>query len=154
MGVLIFYIILFGGGYKLYKWFQIRKRGINIVRLDQELQSLNEQRNRLMALHSMITDVDLCSYKAHTYKIFNISWIDDITGEKQEYDLFIADNKNANAKALRTLATIEIAEIKPSLNDDIERFKLRSHMMTKEQKQVSGEIEREVETMGETSVHF
>ena len=68
--------------------------------------------------------------------------------------MFIADNKNANAKALRTLATIEIAEIKPSLNDDIERFKLRSHMMTKEQKQVSNEIESEVETTGETSVHF
>lgn len=142
------------GSYKLYKYIQYRKSGINIVRLNDELNNLASQRDKLMALHSMITDIDLCSQKAHTYKIFNIEWIDDITGERQHYDLFIADSKNANAKALRSLATIEITEIKPTLNEDIEKFKLRSKMMTKEQKQISNEIEREVETMGETKVYF
>lgn len=152
--LLLTYIGIGVGCYKGYKYIQYRKTGINVVYLDEELKTLNRQRDKLFALHSMITDVDLCSEKAHTYKVFNIEWMDDVTGERQHYDLFIADSKNANAKALRTLASIEIAEIKPQLNEDIDRFKIKSKMMTKEQKQISAEIERDVETMGETNVHF
>lgn len=142
------------GGYKLNKYIKYRKEGINIVRLDQELQDLNRQRDKLMSLHSMITDIDICNHKEHTYKIFNISWIDDITGERQDYDLFIADSKNANAKALRTLAEIEIQEMKPKLNEDIDRFKLRSKMMTPKQKEIVADVKQDVKGDDGIDIHF
>jgi hypothetical protein len=123
------YITIGVGGYKLYKYIQYRKQGINIVRLDQELNDLNFQRDRMMTLHHMLTDVEMCSKKDDSYKVFEIRWKNDITGEIESYDLYIYDNKHANASALKQLAEIEIANSKPKLAEDVERLKIRSKMM-------------------------
>lgn len=141
--LLIFYIGLGIGGYKLYKYIQYRKNGINVVRFSQELDDLNFQRDRMMALHNMITDVDTCCKKEDTWKCFSISWKNEVTGEVLDYDLFIYDNKNDNAKLLKDLAEVELLNMKPKVNEDIERLKIRSKMMGNKHREVIQDADNE-----------
>lgn len=143
LGLLILYVILGVGGYKLYKYIHYRKNGINVVRFSQELDDLNFQRDRMMALHNMITDVDTCCKKENTWKCFNISWKNEITGEILDYDLYIYDNKNDNAKLLKDLAEVELLNMKPKLNEDIERLKIRSKMMGNKHREIVQDAENE-----------
>lgn len=143
LGLFILYVVLGVGGYKLYKYIQYRKNGINVVRFSQELDDLNFQRDRMMALHNMITDVDTCCKKENTWKCFNISWKNEVTGEILDYDLYVYDNKNDNAKLLKDLAEVELLNMKPKLNEDIERLKIRSKMMGNKHREVVQDTENE-----------
>ena len=127
--LLVFYVAVGVGGYKLYKYLKYRKDEINVVRFSQELDDLAFQRDRMMALHQMLTDIDTCCAKEDTYKCFSLTWKNEVTGENLNYDLFIYDNKNDNAKLLKDLAGVELANMKPKLNEDISRLKIRSKMM-------------------------
>lgn len=141
--LLLTYVFIGVGGYKLYKYIQYRKNGINVVRFSQELDDLNFQRDRMMALHNMITDVDTCCKKENTWKCFNISWKNEVTGEILDYDLYIYDNKNDNAKVLKDLAEVELLNMKPKVNEDIERLKIRSKMMGNKHREVVQDAENE-----------
>lgn len=143
LGLLILYVVLGVGGYKIYKYIQYRKSGINVVRFSQELDDLNFQRDRMMALHNMMTDIDTCCKKDDTWKCFNISWKNEVTGEILDYDLYIYDNKNDNAKILKDLVQVEMINMKPKLNEDIERLKIRSKMMGNKHREIVQDAENE-----------
>lgn len=135
--ILVTYFIVGFGIYKLYKFIKLRQGKINLIRFDQEMNDLQFQRNRIMTLHNLLTDVDTCDLKDNQYKVFNISWKNEITGEVLNYDLYIYNKKSANAIALKNLAEIEIKDMSPKLKEDIERLKLRSKMMSTKSNKIS-----------------
>lgn len=139
--LLAFYTTIGIGGYKLYKYIQLRRSQINLIRFDQEMSDLQQQRERMMTLHQMLTDIEICDSKEDQWKVFNISWKNEATGEIKDYDLYVYDKKSAIASALRGLAEVEMSNMTPQLKEDIDRLKLRSKMMGSKQKKIVGDVE-------------
>lgn len=133
--LLLTYIGIGVGGYKLHKYIKLKKSQLNLVRFDQEVNDLVFKRNKAMALHQMMTDVDICNKKDDNYKIFEIRWKSEVDGEIYSYDLYINDSKSASATALKDLIKIEMNNIAPDIKNGIERLKLRSKMLGTEYKE-------------------
>ena len=139
--LLAIYITIGVGGYKLYKYIQLRKSQINLIRFDQEMSDLQQQREKMMTLHQMLTDIEICDAKEDQWKVFNISWKNEVTGEVRAYDLYVYDKKSSVASALKNLVEVEMNDMTPQLKEDIERLKLRSKMMSSKQRKIVEDVE-------------
>ena len=127
--VLIFYVAVGVGGYKLYKYVKLKKSQLNLVRFDQEVDDLVFKRDKAMSLNRLLTDLDICDKKDDNFKIINLSWKSEIDGEIYSYDVYINDKKAANAVALKGLANIELENLSPEIKTGIDKLKLRSQML-------------------------
>lgn len=129
LSLLLLYVAIGVGGYKLYKYVKLKKSQLNLVRFDQEVDDLVFKRDKAMTLHRMLTDVDICDKKDDNFKVFEIRWKSEVDGEIYSYDLYVSDKKSANATALKTLIDIEMNNLSPEIKTGIEKLKLRSKML-------------------------
>ena len=129
LSLLLLYVAIGVGGYKLYKYVKLKKSQLNLVRFDQEVDDLVFKRDKAMTLHRMLTDVDICDKKDDNFKVFEIRWKSEVDGEIYSYDLYVSDKKSANATALKTLIDIEMNNLSPEIKTGIDKLKLRSQML-------------------------
>ena len=127
--ILVFYVAIGVGGYKLYKYVKLKKSQLNLVRFDQEVDDLVFKRDKAMSLNRLLTDIDICDKKDDNFKVFEIRWKSEIDGEIYSYDLYVSDKKAANATALKTLIDIEMNNLSPEIKTGIDKLKLRSQML-------------------------
>lgn len=157
--LLLTYIGVGVGSFKLYKYIKLKKSQLDVVRFDQEVSDLMLKRDRAMTLHRLLTDVNICDKKNENYKVFNLSWKSEMDGQIYAYDIYITDKKSANANALTELANIELTNLAPDIKTGIYKLKLRSNLVGTEFKTedeyVGKNQTRDVETLGDdTKVYF
>lgn len=99
---------------------------LNFIRSEQELDRLNKQKEELRALEYLITDINACSNSDGLYKYFTLSWLNENTGEKLEYQFFVYDKKSAIAKSMIELADVERARLRPEYQKSLDLIGKRS----------------------------
>ena len=99
---------------------------LNFIRTEQELDSLNKQREELRALEYLITDIDACSEVDGLYKYFTLRWMNENTGEVLEYQFFVYDHKSPMAYALKNVADIERQKLRPKFQQSLDMLGSRS----------------------------
>ncbi len=77
-------------------------------------------------MHQLAIDIDICGDCDEEYKIFNLSWINEATGEACSYDIYVYDKKSPNAQMLKRLADVELEDMKPELQKRVDKLRLRS----------------------------
>lgn len=123
---LIVLVLLVLGLYKLYNLSHLPEDQLNFIRAEEELEEINKKKTALRTLEYLITDIDVCSSSDGLYKFFTLSWLNEATGENLEYQFFIYDNKSSMADAVKTLANIEKARIRPEFQECLDKVGIRS----------------------------
>lgn len=141
LAVLIGYVLVGIIGYKTYKYIQVRHNKINLIRFSQELDDLQLQRERAMTLHQLLTDVEICDKRDHIFKVVELSWKNELTGEVLSYDVYIHDHKSATATAMKNLAQVELDNLAPELKTSVDRLKIRSALLPAKAKDTVDHIE-------------
>ena len=157
--LLLTYIGVGVGSFKLYKYIKLKKSQLDVVRFDQEVSDLMLKRDRAMTLHRLLTDINICDKKNENYKVFNLSWKSEMDGQIYAYDIYITDKKSANANALTELANIELTNLAPDIKTGIYKLKLRSKLVgaefKTEEEYTLEKPTRDIETLGDdTKVYF
>lgn len=159
LAAIIGYVLVGYACYKIYKYIQLKKSQLDVVRFDQEVSDLVFKRDRAMTLHRLLTDIEICDKKNDNTKVFNISWKSELDGQIYSYDVYIGDKKASNAIALTSLANVEMNNLSPDIKIGIDRLKLRSKLLGSEFRHdgeyTSDEPLRDVEFLDEdTKVYF
>ena len=141
LAVLIGYVLVGIIGYKTYKYIQVRHNQMNLIRFSQELDDLMKQRERAMTLHQLLTDIETCNKKDHVYKVVEMNWKNEITGEILSYDIYIHDHKSATADAMKNLAQVELDNLAPEMKLGVDRLKIRSKLLPAKAKDTVDHIE-------------
>lgn len=97
---------------------------VDLVAFDEQVSDLQVKRDKVMILHQLITDVQLCDGQEHVCKVFTISWNNEATGRSMSYDISIFNEKDANAVALQNLAETEINNMIPDIERGIKQLSL------------------------------
>lgn len=147
LAIITIYILTVGIAYKAYKAYRSakpksRSGRIDLLRFDQEMNDLIQQRDKMMSLYHLLTDIDICEKEREAYKVFEIRWINEATSETMSYDVFIFDREDASAAALIQLANVELDVMAPQLEADVERLKFRSRVRESEIDEIARSFDR------------
>ena len=84
---------------------------------ERMVKQMNDTATKIKTLEAIITNIERCDSK-HT-KNFTLSFIDEVSGEKYEYDFWISNPKSQVAKELATTAELERINLRVSMQEDI-----------------------------------
>lgn len=84
---------------------------------DRMVKQMSDTATKIKTLEAIITNIEMCDSK-HT-KNFTLSFIDEVSGEKYEYDFWISNPKSQVAKELTTTAELERINLRVSMQEDI-----------------------------------
>lgn len=99
---------------------------LDFAKAEQSIDEINKQRDELRVLEYLITDIEVCSTKAGTHKVFTLSWVNEATGESKEYDFFVWDSDSELGYALTNLAYAERNRIRPEFEQNLKTIGERS----------------------------
>lgn len=99
---------------------------LDFIKAEQGIDEINKQRDELRVLEYLITDIEVCSTKAGTHKVFTLSWVNETTGESKEYDFFVWDSDSELGYALTNLAYAERNRIRPEFEQNLKTIGERS----------------------------
>lgn len=84
---------------------------------ERMVKQMSDTATKIKTLEAIITNIEMCDSK-HT-KNFTLSFIDEVSGEKYEYDFWISNPKSQVAKELATTAELERINLRVSMQEDI-----------------------------------
>lgn len=84
---------------------------------ERMVKQMNDTATKIKTLEAVVTNIEMCDGK-HT-KNFTLSFIDEVSGEKYEYDFWISNPKSQVAKELATTAELERINLRVSMQEDI-----------------------------------
>lgn len=84
---------------------------------ERMVKQMNDTATKIKTLEAIITNIEMCGSK-HA-KNFTLSFIDEVSGEKYEYDFWISNPKSQVAKELTTTAELERINLRVSMQEDI-----------------------------------
>lgn len=112
------------GLYKLYIRYHCSEADgdIEFQSISEQIEHLNELREKLQTVEEMITDVSICSPDEHE-KVISCEWMNSL-GDKLRYDLWV-DGKNGTSEELLKIAYAERSRLRSALKSEIKKMSER-----------------------------
>lgn len=100
------------------------KDQLNFYNAQESIQRMDFKRREINVIESLITDIEICDAKHQ--KGFDLSWVNEQTGERFNYQIWIHDTSDEVAVNLIRLAQSERSALRLSLQEDINSVAKRS----------------------------